>query len=131
MDKERSWRGRNPGGAVPVLEVADLRAVWETYQDFAARHPGKQVAAGAAVIEEACSQGVDIEAVMYRCWMLLTLERCCGDLLAPWRQSGHLHEAVFRVAARITMKWVEVAVPQQGLPFDVDLFAQELRKEFQ
>ena len=89
MDKERSWRGRNPGGAVPVVEVADLRAVWETCQDFAARHPGKQVAAGAAVIEEACRQGVDIEAVMYRYWMLLTLvrevlRRPAGPLETEW-----------------------------------------------
>jgi hypothetical protein len=131
MDEERSWRGGNPGGDVPMVEVADLRAVWGTYQDFAARHPGKQVAVGAAVLEEACSQRVDIEAVIYRYWMLQMLEMCCGDLLAPWRQSGHFHEAVFRVAARIPMKWMEMGVPQQGLPFDVDLFAQELRKESQ
>ena len=129
MDEERCWPGGNPGEAVPAVEAADLHSVWNTHQDIEAQHPGKAVAVGATLLEHVCSHGADIGAITYRSAMLQMLEMCGGDLLAPWRQSVHFHEDVFRVAARIPMKWMEVGVPQQGLPFDVNLFLQELSKE--
>lgn len=129
MDQQRSWPGRNPGGAVPTVEAADLESVWNTYRDIQAQHPGKRVSVDVTVLEHVCRQGADIGAITYRSAMLRMLEMCGGDLLAPWRNHEHLHEDVFKVAARIPMKWVEVGVQQQDLPFDVELFLQELQKE--
>jgi hypothetical protein len=40
-----------------------------------------------------------------------------------------LHDAVFKVAARIPMKWMEAGVPRPDLPFDVKAFLQDVRKE--
>jgi hypothetical protein len=57
------------------------------------------------------------------------LEMLPAEPQGPWRQNGEFLEAVFTVAARLLLKWMEVGVPQPGLPFDVDAFFQEVRKE--
>ncbi len=76
-----------------------------------------------------CSPGADIGAVTYRLAMLELLEMDPGELLARWKRSGEFEEAVFRVAATIPMKWMEIGVPQSSLPFDVDAFIQELQEK--
>lgn len=119
----------HPGEPVPTVEMGHLKAAWNICKDVESRHPGKQVAVGISVIEHACSAGADVRAVGYRCGMLQALERLLGDLLAPWKENGQLDDAVFRVAARVPMKWMGVGIPQLGLPFDVDSFIDELRLE--
>jgi hypothetical protein len=80
------------------------------------------------IIRGACSAGADIGAVTYRCAMLGILEMLSAERLVPWRANEFL-AAVLKVAATIPMKWMETGVPQSELPFDVDAFFQEVRKE--
>jgi len=119
----------NPGELVPTVGMGDLKSVWNIYKEIESRRPGKQVGVDISVIEHACSATADVRAVAYRCGMLQILERLPGDLLAPWKESGQLDDAVFSVAARIRMNWIGVGIPQSGLPFDVDSFLGELRLE--
>jgi hypothetical protein len=61
--------------------------------------------------------------------MLQLLEMCPGKILDDWKRGGSFDEAVFRVAATIPLKWMEIGVSQSGFPLDVDSFIQELHKE--
>ena len=118
----------HPSGPVPTVNVADFKSVWAIYQDIESRHPRGTVGIDNRVIEHACSPGADIRAVTYRCGMLQILEMLRGDPLATWKQSGQFQEAVFRVAARIPMTWMGEGL-SHSLPFDVDAFFEEVRKE--
>ena len=119
----------NPGEPVPTVEMGDLKPVWNICKDIESRHPGKQVGVGISVVQHACSATADAGAVGYRCGMPQALDSLPGDLLAPWKENGQLDDAVFRVAARVPMKWIGVGIPQSGLPFDVHSFFNELRLE--
>jgi len=118
----------DPGEPVASVDVADLKSVWDMYQDIASQRPGGGVGVDSSLIERVCSPRADIRAVVYRCQMLSLLEMLPGDLLATWKQSGQLQEAVLRVAARIPMNWMGEGV-SHSLPFDVDAFFEEVRKE--
>jgi hypothetical protein len=61
--------------------------------------------------------------------MLQILEMWRGDFLTNWKQHGQFHEAVFRVAANIPMKWIGVGVPLSDCPFDVDAFFEQVRQQ--
>jgi hypothetical protein len=129
MHEARLWPGGGtPGEDVPTVDVADLKSVWSIYRDMEARNPGKQFGVGIDIIRGACSAGADIGAVTYRCAMLGMLEMLSAERLVPWRANEFL-ATVLKVAATIPMKWMETGVPQSGLPFDVDAFFQEVRKE--
>ena len=43
--------------------------------------------------------------------------------------SGELADAVFQVAATFAMKRMSVGVPQQELPFDVQVFPAKIEKQ--
>jgi hypothetical protein len=126
-DPPRFWGAA--GGPVPAVDPIDLKAVWGIHEEIRRQHPGGQVGVGISVMEHACSPGADISAVTYRSGMLGLLLTVPGDLLAPWRQGEQLNDAVFRVAARIPMEWMETGAPRQGFPFDVDAFLREVRDE--
>lgn len=108
--------------------MADLKSALTKYDEIKSRHP-KVGAVGLTVIEQACSAGADIRAVIYRLWMLQFLEMLPGDLLGRWRDKEQLDDAVFRIIAKVPMKWMEVGVVQSDLPFDVQSFLEELRQE--
>jgi hypothetical protein len=128
MDDEGTfWRG-HVGEPVPSVNVADLKAAWEIGERIESQHAGGTVAIASTVIENACSPGADIRSIGYRCGMLRILEMCRGDVLATWKQSGQFHDGVFRVVATIPMTWIGEGLSQR-LPFDVDAFLEELRKE--
>ena len=129
MHAHHSFFAGNPGEPVPPVGMGDLKSVWNIYKDIESRHPGKQFGVGISVIEHACSATDDVRAVTHRCGMLQILERLPGDLLAPWKESGQLVDAVFNVAARIPMNGIGIGIAQSGLPFDVDSFLDELRLE--
>ena len=129
MSADQFFAGGNPGEPVPPVEMADLKAVWAIYNEIKSRHPEEKVAVGSPLIEEACSAGADTPAVMYRLWMLGFLETQPGNLLARWKEKEHLDDAVFRIIARVPMKWMEMGVVQSALPFDVQSFLEELRQE--
>ena len=129
MPETGFWLYGNPGEPVPTIDVGDLKSVWDMYQNIESQHPGGSVGVDSCLIDRVCTPGADIRAVVYRCQMLGLLEMLPGDRLATRKQNGRLHEAVFRVAATIPMKWMEIGVPQSSLPFDVDAFFQEVQKE--
>ena len=122
------WRLRHPGEPVPSVNVADFKSVWAIYQEIESRHPRGTIGVDRSVIEHACSPGADIPAVTYRCGMLQILEMVRGDLLVTGKQDGQFQDAVCRVAARIPMNWIGEGM-SHGLPFDVDAFFEEVRKE--
>jgi hypothetical protein len=130
MDEARFWPGAKPDEDVPKVDVPDLKAMRSLYKAVEAMNPREQGGVGVdiEIVRAACSAGADIGAVSYRYSMLQLLAMFPGDLLAPWSDNGEFHDAVFKVAARIQMKWMEVGVPQPRLPFDVEVFLQEARK---
>ena len=131
MHEARLWPGGGtPGEDVPTVDVADLKSVWSIYKAVEAMNPGKQGSVGVdiEIVRGACSAGADICAVTYRCAMLRILEMLYAERLVPSRANEFL-AAELKVAATIPMKWMETGVPQSGLPFDVDAFFQEVRKE--
>jgi hypothetical protein len=128
MHEAGFWPVGHPGEPVPTVDVADFKSVWAIYQDIESRHPRGTVGVCSSVIEHACSPGADIRAVTYRCGMLQILEMLRGELLATLKQSGQFQEAVFTVAARIPMNWMGEGV-SHSLPFDVDAFFEEVRKD--
>ncbi|HEY6304644.1 MAG TPA: hypothetical protein VIX14_16420 [Terriglobales bacterium] len=130
MDEDRFWPGANPDEDVPKVDVPDLKAVRGLYKAVEGMNPGQQGCVGIdiEIVRAACSAGADVGAVSYRYSMLQLLTMFPGDLLAPWSDNGEFHDAVFKVAARIQMKWIEVGVPQPRLPFDLEVFLQEVRK---
>jgi hypothetical protein len=115
-------------GPVPVVNEADVKSVWTLYQDTQSQHPGKNFGVDVSIIEKFCSPGADVPAVTYRVGMIGLMEMGPGDLLFPWKQSGGVQDAVFRVIARMPMKWMGVGHPQSELPFDVEAFIQEVQK---
>ena len=121
--------GGNAGDAVPAVDVADLKSVWTIYRDIESAHPGRKTAVDSRLIEGACSASADIHAVMYRLWMVGFLETMPGNLLAKWKENERVDDAVFRVIARVPMKWMETGVPQSEMPLDVQSFLEELRQE--
>ena len=130
MDEARFWPGANPDDDVPKVDVPDLKAMRSLYKAVEAMNPGKQGGVGVdiEIARAACGAGADMGAVSYRYSMLQLLAMFPGDLLAPWSDNGEFQDAVFKVAARIQMKWMEVGVPQPRLPFDVEVFLQEVRR---
>ena len=121
--------GGNPGEPVPTVDVADLKSVWAIYHDIESRHPEGKTGVDSALIERACSAGADTHAVIYRLWMLGFLEMLPGNVLGKWKEQERLDDAVFRIIARLPMKWMEMGIPRSELPFDVQSFLEELRQE--
>jgi hypothetical protein len=50
-------------------------------------------------------------------------------MLSRWLHTGELDDAVFKVAATFPMKKMSVGVPQQGFPFDVQGFIEQIDKQ--
>jgi len=129
MHEARLWPGGGtPGVDVPVVDVADLKSVWSIYRDREAGNPGIQFGVDLDIIRGVCSAGADVGAVTYRCAMLGMLEMLSAERLLPWR-ADEFFAAAAKVAATIPMQWMEAGVPQSRLPFDVDAFFEEVRKE--
>lgn len=61
--------------------------------------------------------------------MLDVLDLLPGNVLGEWKEQGRPDDAVFRIIARLPMKWMEVGIPRSELPFDVQSFLEELQQE--
>jgi hypothetical protein len=114
-----------PGEAVPAVDPADVKALWNSYQELGAKHPEGGAAIAIGVIDHICSPGADTPAVAYRCAMLRVL---AGMLESAW-PGGQPSDAVFKVAAKMELKWLGLGVVQNGLPFDVEKFLTEIHAE--
>ncbi len=114
-----------PGEAVPTVDSADIKALWNYQQELGVRHPEGGVAICISVLKHICSPGADTRAVSYRCAMLALLG---GMLEAAW-PGGQPSDTAFKVAARMELKWMGVGVVQNGVPFDVERFLAEVHGE--
>ena len=111
------------GEPVPVVDVADIKAVWAHDRELRAQHPGG-VAVEIGVFKRVCSPGADIRAVAHRCQMLGLWEM----LLRPVWTGGDLSENSFKVAARMDLRWMAPGVIQSGPAveeFLAEVFAEE------
>ena len=112
------------GEPVPVVDVADIKAVWAHGRELRAQHPGG-VAVELGVWKRVCSPDADIRAVTYRCQRLGLLEML---LRAAWT-GGDLSENAFKVAAGMDLHWMAPGVAQNG--FGVEGFLAEVFLEVQ
>lgn len=115
----------SPGDAVPTVDAADIKSLWNYHQELNAQHPEGSVAIGIGLINQICSPGADIRSVSYRCGMLGLL----GRMLESAWPGGRPSEAAFKVAARMELKWMGVGVVQKGMSFDVEGFLAEVQAE--
>ena len=109
---------------VAAVDPADLRSIW-AMQHRAANPSGQPTATDIRLFEHVCSPGADVQSVLYRAWMLRSL----AGMLLPWVRDGVLADAVFKVGAIFPMKKMSEGAPQQGLPFDVQGFFEEIEKQ--
>ena len=109
------------GEPVPIVDVADMKAVWARSRELNARHPGG-LAVELGVWKQVCSPGADVRAVAYRCQSLGVLEWL---LRAAWN-GGDLSENAFKVAARMDLHWMAPGVSEKtGLEeFLTEVFAE-------
>jgi len=114
-----------PGESVPVVDVADLKAMWNYGQILKAEHPEGGVAVGMSVWKQVLPPGVDIRAVGYRLGMLNMFEMM---LRAAWT-IGEPSDNAFKVAARMELKWAEVGVVHNGFLFNLEGFLAEVQYE--
>ena len=98
------------GEPVPVVDVADIKAVWAHNRELQAQHPGG-VGVEIDVWKQVCSPGADVRAVAERCQRLGMLEWL---LRAAWT-GGDFSEKTFEVAARMDLRWMAPGVAQDGL----------------
>jgi hypothetical protein len=126
MEEVTALFGGKPGEPVPQVDPDDLKAVWEVQTS----HPGER-AIGISVLEQTCKPGADVKAVAYRAMNLglltLLFQQNLAPWLAPWiKADQRLDDAVFRIGAKIKMEWMEVGVPQNSVPFDINEFRRLL-----
>jgi hypothetical protein len=107
----------------PTVDPADLQRVFNMMRMMRTIHEEAfgQHAIDIRSYEMLCSAGSDAKAVWYRVSMLLLL--CRGPL-----SDGDLDDKVFRIAAQFPMKQMQVGVPQQGPPFDVNEFLKQIEE---
>jgi len=113
----------NPGEPVPVVDVADMKAVWAYGRELEAQRPGG-VAVEMDIWKRVCSPGADIRAVIHRYQRLGLWEM----LLRPVWTGGDLSENAFKVAARMDLHWMAPGTPAQELAveeFLAEVFAEE------
>lgn len=119
-DSAQSFGGK-PGEPVPEVDPDDLKTIWGIQHEAQAKHPGKTVTTGRALLQNRLKPGANIEATCYRAGMLAVLARFIAkEQLAP-DKDGMLDIRVFRAAATVPMQWTGA---EQGMPFDVDHFLQ-------
>ena len=127
MCEEQSIRntwGQKANSPVPVVPAADLRAMWEFYEDVNRRHPEEDAAVGAGMLQEVCPDA-DLYAVGYRCAMLQIIEMH-AEVRDAWSKNCRLKDAVVEVLAKIPMDWMPLGRVRKGLPFDIESFMEQV-----
>jgi hypothetical protein len=111
------------GEPVPVVDVADIKAVYAHGREMRALLPGG-LAVEIDVWKQVCTPGADVRAVSYRCQTLGVLEWL---LRAAWT-GGDLSENAFKVAAKMDLHWMAPGVAQKS---GVEEFLAEVFLEVQ
>ncbi len=105
------------GATIPPVSQDDLRSLHDACVEMTRRYCGKDGALSVDVMARVCSRDANLPAVWLRHTQLRSLVR--QGLLAEWQHGTALDEAVFQVAANITM---------QGVRFDPEIFVRELHQ---
>ncbi len=111
------------GDPVPVVDVADIKAVYAHGRELRAHHP-EGVAVEIGVWKRVCSPGADVRAVAYRCQRLCVFEW----LLRPAWIGGEFSERAFEVSAKMDLRWIAPGVSQTGL-FELEEFVAQVFAE--
>jgi hypothetical protein len=114
--------GQNPGDPVPPVRPEDLKALWDLFEETG----GRAVFFG-DTLKDKFPQGTDLRALNYRCMQLLVFG--AAPEMPPLKQEGKMPEAVLRVASRFPMVWQVVGAKDQGQPYDLEAFLEEVRNE--
>jgi len=104
------------GAAIPPVDEHDLRCLHELCVERAKRYCGKDGVVSIESMVRACSPDANLPAVWLRHTQLRSLFR--EGLLAEWRHGAALDDAVFRLAATI---------PMRGVDLDQQAFLRQLR----
>ncbi len=104
------------GAAIPPVEESDLKALHELCVERAKRYCGKNGVISIDLMVRACGSGANLPAVWLRHSQLRALYR--QGLLAEWQHGTTLDEAVFQLAATISMS---------GTELDTEAFIRRLR----
>ena len=113
------------GEPVPVVDAADIRAMWTFSRELKSRNGDRVMATSVDIWKQVCQPSADIRAVAYRHSMLWLLERM---LRAAWT-GGELNDNALKVAARMDLKWMPVGVVSNGLPFNLEGFLFAAQQE--
>lgn len=128
-----------PGTPVPEVDPADVKAVWAYGQDTRRQYPKGRVFTTMEVFGSVCKPGANISAVVYRAQKLGMLRQIVSMLSESAHESAcefkrlvplldEKLEASSAVAATIPMEWIGVAVPREGLPFDLDDYLRRIHE---
>jgi hypothetical protein len=137
----------HPGEPVPQVDPEDLKALWEYNRSADPR----EKATGVNTLKHLFKPGADIWAVHFRTTLLgllvdknspvnlalwlsekkspVNLTLWSGEQapwLAPWIKEGQLDEALFGVAAQVSMKWPKQEGREFHLPDDAAKFLKFL-----
>ena len=97
----------------------DMHRIWE----FPEGRKGKSTAVSMVVLKEVCGPRGDLSAACDRI-MMLEMLNAAGPLLN--RSVGEFDGAVFKVAARFPMIWMQKGVVDPALPSDAEEFVKQV-----
>lgn len=121
IDRLQSFRAfikeAEEGATIPPVGEDDLKSLHDACVEMTRRYCGKDGVLSIDLMARVCSRDANLPAVWLRHTQLRSLVR--QGLLAEWQHGAALDEAVFRVAANITM---------QGVRFDPRIFVRELHQ---
>jgi len=120
--------GGKPGEPVPEVDLDDLRAIRELYQEAQKAHPDQNFGIEFDLMKNVCKPGADVQAIWYRMSQAWVLSQVAKEQLAPWTKEGEIDDAVYRTIATIPMEWIGRG-QRQGLPFDADEFFRRLNQD--
>lgn len=110
--------GGDPGEPVPVVDLKDVKAVWELGREY----QSQKTAMGIDLMRQACSQIANVEAVYYRSSLLWMMSQIASEDLARFTHDGVPSDGVFHAAANVPTEWMGVGIVRTGPPFDVAEF---------
>jgi len=104
------------GASIPPVDENDLKRLHELCLERAKRYVGKDGVISVETTARTCGMGANVPAVWLRHTQLRTLYR--QGVLSEWQNGTELQDAVFRLAASIPMK---------GVQLDQEAFLRQLR----
>jgi len=111
--------------AVAAADPEDLKKVLRMQREVEASAGGQLTGIEISAYQRVCPAVADVRAVWYRSAMLQLLAGPL-NLLSRRQREGEFDDAVFSVAATLSMKCMQIGVVQDELPLDVGEFVREI-----